>query len=233
VFVRWLLVTAGCCSADRRAGAEAAGRWRPPIARACRSGPGNAARGRQRHRRGARDDARADRRRAAIELGHRRRRASSSTMTAGRNRDRAPSTAAKPPRRSASARSLFLDADGKPHPLRSLAVPGGKSVGVPGNVALLAKGASRAGASCPGRNCSSPAIRLARTRASRFNPILAGQSIAAMQPHDGTDFPEARAHLLDRWPAAARRHNDPQSGAGRYAAKRIAARGPDSLLQGR
>ncbi|OYU14213.1 MAG: gamma-glutamyltransferase [Alphaproteobacteria bacterium PA4] len=55
---------------------------------------------------------------------------------------------------------LFMGADGKPQPRRD-AVPGGKSVGVPGNIAMLAMAHARAG-KLPWAALFQPAIALAR-----------------------------------------------------------------------
>ncbi len=56
----------------------------------------------------------------------------------------------------------FLDKDGKPLQFYD-AVVGGKSVGVPGTLALLYEVAPAARASCRGRSCSSPPSRSRRT----------------------------------------------------------------------
>ncbi|MEY2884717.1 MAG: gamma-glutamyltranspeptidase [Pseudomonadota bacterium] len=55
---------------------------------------------------------------------------------------------------------LFMGADGKPQPRRD-AVPGGKSVGVPGNIAMLAMAHAKAG-KLPWAALFQPAIALAR-----------------------------------------------------------------------
>ncbi len=57
--------------------------------------------------------------------------------------------------------ALFVGGDGKPLP-RSIAVPGGKSVGVPGNIAMLALAHSKQG-KLPWRALFQPAIALARS----------------------------------------------------------------------
>ena len=60
----------------------------------------------------------------------------------------------------AATQDLFMGADGKPQP-RSEAVPGGKSVGVPGNIAMLALAHGKLG-KLPWAAVFAPAIDLAR-----------------------------------------------------------------------
>ncbi|MBC7497765.1 MAG: gamma-glutamyltransferase, partial [Sphingomonadaceae bacterium] len=60
----------------------------------------------------------------------------------------------------AATEALFLDAAGKPLP-RGMAIPGGKSVGVPGNVAMLKLAHAKYGR-LPWATLFGPATRLAR-----------------------------------------------------------------------
>ncbi|WP_419816640.1 gamma-glutamyltransferase [Glacieibacterium sp.] len=66
-------------------------------------------------------------------------------------REKAPASATE---------SLFMGADGKPQPRRE-AIPGGRSVGVPGNVAMLALAHAKYG-KLPWKTLFGPAIALAR-----------------------------------------------------------------------
>ncbi len=83
---------------------------------------------------------------------------------------------------------LFLDAEGKPMPFGK-AVPGGRSVGIPGNVSLMAQAHSRWG-KLKWSQLFVPAIRLAEDGFT-VSPRLA-RSIAPMGPL-WTAFPAARA----------------------------------------
>ena len=69
--------------------------------------------------------------------------------------------------------ALFLDAEGKPLPFWQ-AVPGGKSVGVPGNVALMAK-AHRKWGKLPWAELFTPAIT-----SSLIGTLRAGRQILRM-----------------------------------------------------
>jgi gamma-glutamyltranspeptidase/glutathione hydrolase len=88
---------------------------------------------------------------------------------------------------SASPR-LFLDADGKPMGFLQ-AVPGGRSVGVPGNIALAARASAKWG-KLPWATLFKPAIRLAEN-GYQVTPRLA----AALTQLKGvwSDFPAAQA----------------------------------------
>lgn len=88
---------------------------------------------------------------------------------------------------SASPR-LFLGEDGKPMPFLQ-AVPGGRSVGVPGNIALAARASARWG-KLPWRALFQPAIRLAEN-GYQVTPRLAGalSQVKGFWP----DFPAAQA----------------------------------------
>lgn len=83
--------------------------------------------------------------------------------------------------------ALFLGPDGKPMPF-PMAVPGGKSVGVPGNVALMKKAHKKWGR-LPWAALFPPAIRLAREGFAVSKPLAAAlQSIEPLW----ADFPQAR-----------------------------------------
>jgi gamma-glutamyltranspeptidase/glutathione hydrolase len=88
---------------------------------------------------------------------------------------------------SASPR-LFLGADGKPMPFLQ-AVPGGRSVGIPGNIALAARASAKWG-KLPWRALFQPAIRLAEN-GYQVTPRLAGalSQLKGFWP----DFPAAQA----------------------------------------
>ncbi len=88
--------------------------------------------------------------------------------------------------RSASP-ALFLDADGKPLPFGA-AFPGGKSVGVPGNVALMAKAHKKWG-KLPWAELFAPAIKLARDGFTVSKPLARALANAAPL---WADFPQAR-----------------------------------------
>ena len=84
--------------------------------------------------------------------------------------------------------ALFLGADGKPMPFIQ-AFPGGRSVGVPGNIALMAKAHKQWG-KLGWAKIFAPAIRLA-SQGYQVTPLLA----ARLNQIKGiwTDFPEAQA----------------------------------------
>ena len=89
----------------------------------------------------------------------------------------------------ASATSaLFLDAQGKPLPYPA-AFPGGKSVGIPGNVALMAKSHGRWGR-LPWADLFQPAIRLAEEGYAVNDYMFKRLSAVASL---WKDFPDARA----------------------------------------
>lgn len=93
--------------------------------------------------------------------------------------------------------ALFLGPDGKPRPFMQ-AVPGGKSVGVPGNIALMKKAHSKWGR-LPWAELFNPAIRLAREGFVVTMPLAEGlQRVAPLW----ADFPDARAiYWIDGRPA--------------------------------
>ena len=122
--------------------------------------------------------------------------------------------------------SLFIDPDGKPMPFMA-AFPGGKSVGVPGNVALMAKVHARWG-KLPWADLFQPAIRLAEegyaVNAYMFKRMTA---VAPLWK----DFPEARAiYWVDGAPApVGTTIRNPALGA--YL-RRLAAEGPSAFYRG-
>ncbi|MCE7795162.1 gamma-glutamyltransferase [Sphingobium sufflavum] len=89
---------------------------------------------------------------------------------------------------AAATPDRFLGADGAPLSFPA-AFPGGKSVGVPGNIALMAKAHAKWGR-LPWADLFQPAIRLA-DQGFVVNRVLAGR-LSAMQGL-WRDFPEARA----------------------------------------
>jgi gamma-glutamyltranspeptidase/glutathione hydrolase len=128
----------------------------------------------------------------------------------------------------ASARpDRFLGRDGKPRPFPQ-AYPGGLSVGVPGNVRLMATAHRRWG-KLPWARLFEPAIRLAE------EGFAVGATTAAMlRAHADLwkDFPEARRiYWRDGKPlAAGERVRNP---ALAETLRRIAAEGPDAFYRGR
>lgn len=93
--------------------------------------------------------------------------------------------------------ALFLGADGKPLPF-SQAVPGGKSVGVPGNIALMKQTHDRWG-HLKWAELFAPAIRLAREGFTVSKPLAEALQRAAPL---WADFPDARAiYWIDGRPA--------------------------------
>ncbi len=93
--------------------------------------------------------------------------------------------------------ALFLGANGQPLPLWE-AFPGGKSVGVPGNVALMKK-AHRKWGKLPWADLFTPAIRLARDGFTVSKPLAAALTGAAPL---WADFPQARSiYWIDGRPA--------------------------------
>ncbi|HEX7858147.1 MAG TPA: gamma-glutamyltransferase [Sphingobium sp.] len=83
---------------------------------------------------------------------------------------------------------LFLDAEGQPLAFRA-AFPGGKSVGIPGNIALMAKSHDRWGR-LPWADLFQPAIRLAEEGYAVNDYMF--KRMTAVAPL-WKDFPEARA----------------------------------------
>lgn len=132
-------------------------------------------------------------------------------------REKAPA-AAKPDR--------FLGADGKPRPFMDV-VPGGLSVGVPGNVRLMEMAHGKWG-KLPWAALFQPAIRLAE-EGFEVTPAL-HDWLVRFEPL-WKDFPDARAiYYVDGKPApVGTRLRNPA-----YAAtlRDIAARGPDAFYSG-
>ena len=93
---------------------------------------------------------------------------------------------------AAATPARFLGADGQPLPFRT-AVIGGRSVGVPGNIALAAKAHALHGA-LPWADLFQPAIRLAR---EGFVLSPRGREFLAHQPDTGGHDPQAQALFYD------------------------------------
>lgn len=127
---------------------------------------------------------------------------------------------------AAARADRFLGADGKPVPF-SDAFPGGKSVGVPGNIRLMHEAHKRWG-KLPWARLFDPAIRLAE-QGHEVSPVL-HQWMVRMQD-TWKDFPQTRAlYYVDGKPApAGTRLTNPA-----YAAllHDIAKRGPDAFYTG-
>jgi gamma-glutamyltranspeptidase/glutathione hydrolase len=127
----------------------------------------------------------------------------------------------------AAAGTYFFGADGQPLP-HDQAVPGGKSVGVPGNIRLMALVHAKHGR-LRWAQLFEPAIRLARDgfaitprmqRALASEPELAGMSLwGRAQYYDGNGQPKAVGTILTNPELAA-------------FLERLAARGPDYFYVG-
>nr|WP_315480068.1 gamma-glutamyltransferase [uncultured Rhodoferax sp.] len=121
---------------------------------------------------------------------------------------------------------LFLDDSGQPLKFAE-AVVGGRSVGVPGAVAMLARAHQQHGR-LPWAQLFAPAITLA-TQGFAISPRMA--TLLASEPHLKKD-PVAAAYFYDTtgkpWPAGHVLHN-PELAA---VLQRIANEGPAALLQG-
>ena len=121
---------------------------------------------------------------------------------------------------------LFLDASGRPMPFAD-AVVGGRSVGVPGTVRMLALAHQRHG-KLPWADLFQPAIALA-TQGFRVSPRMA--TLLAADPHLAKD-PVAAAYFFDTdgkpWPAGHLLRN-PELAA---VLQRLAREGPDALMRG-
>ena len=192
-----------------------------------RGGSDDPAPGRKRDRRGARDLARADRGRAA-KLGHRRRRlprlrATRAALSATYDgRETAP----------AAARPDWFFKDGQPMTGRQ-AVPGGKSVGVPGNIRLMALAHRDAWQARRGRALFEPAIR-ARARRFRDHPAPARDARPLRARPRALDAPRRRALFYRRRRRAARRRHarpqparsPPSSSSSRRAARTASTSAP-------
>lgn len=145
----------------------------------------------------------------------------------------------------------FLGADGKPVPF-SQAVPGGKSVGVPGNMRLMTKAHAKWG-QLKWKELFQPAIRLAErgflvtprlaNSSANYTPLWLGQNASAARnaPIAGDDSTGAEA--AKGFPAIARlyaprgkplavgvRVKNPELAR---LLRTIAARGPDAFYRGR
>ncbi|HEX7872871.1 MAG TPA: gamma-glutamyltransferase, partial [Sphingobium sp.] len=127
----------------------------------------------------------------------------------------------------ASATSaLFLDANGQPLPY-SAAFPGGKSVGIPGNIALMAKSHARWGR-LPWADLFQPAIRLAEQGFTVNEYMYKRLTVVAPL---WKDFPDARAlYWVDGAPApVGTTIRNPALAA--YL-RRLAAEGPQAFYTG-
>ena len=127
----------------------------------------------------------------------------------------------------AATQDLFMTADGKPQP-RSEAVPGGKSVGVPGNIAMLALAHGKLG-KLPWAAIFQPAIDLARNGyivSPRMARAIAGSAKTLART------PEAAALFLnaDGTPKGegSRIVNEPLA----QTLEAIAKGGPDAFYKG-
>jgi gamma-glutamyltranspeptidase/glutathione hydrolase len=120
----------------------------------------------------------------------------------------------------------FIGADGQPMPMR-VAVPGGRSVGVPGNIRLAAEVHRRYGR-VAWAQLFAPAIRLAE-EGFEVNRWLA----AALEQSNGywDNFPETRAQFSVDGRIARRgdRIRNPQMAA---MLREVASRGPDAFYTG-
>lgn len=127
---------------------------------------------------------------------------------------------------AAASERRFLSTDGKPMPFRD-AVPGGISVGVPGNVALMAKAHAKWG-KLGWAELFAPAIRLAEegfvVNQRLFDSLSTRTQLWA-------DFPAARAlYFVDGKPApVGTTIRNPALAA---FLKRLAAEGPDAFYKG-
>jgi gamma-glutamyltranspeptidase / glutathione hydrolase len=128
---------------------------------------------------------------------------------------------------SAATPDRFLGSDGKPLPFLQ-AFQGGKSVGVPGNIRLMAQAHTKWG-KLPWKTLFAPAIRLAG-KGFVVNETLAGRLI--MLEKLWVNFPEAqKLYWVNGKPApAGTLIKNPDLAA---ALKEIARRGPDSFYQGK
>jgi gamma-glutamyltranspeptidase / glutathione hydrolase len=143
--------------------------------------------------------------------------ASTGTMSTIDGRETAP-RAARP--------SRFLGADGRPRGMREV-VPGGISVGVPGNIRLMAEAHRRWGR-LPWARLFEPTIRLAE-QGFRVNGFLAATLAATTDRW--ADFPATRAlYYVDGRPAReGEMLRNPEFAR---MLREIAARGPDAFYRG-
>jgi gamma-glutamyltranspeptidase/glutathione hydrolase len=121
---------------------------------------------------------------------------------------------------------MFLGPDGKAKPFVD-AFPGGRSVGVPGNIALMAKAHERWGR-LPWADLFAPAIRLAEGGFT-VNAVLHKRLVAMAALW--SSFPEARA-LYWREGAPAEVGDVIRNPALAALLRRIAAEGPDAFYKG-
>jgi len=122
--------------------------------------------------------------------------------------------------------ALFLGPDGKPLPFKD-AVVGGRSVGVPGTVSMLAL-AHRQHGRLPWAQLFAPAIRLATNGfaiSPRMAALLAGEQALKNDPVAAAYFYDPKGQP---WPAGHVLHN-PELAA---VLQRIATEGPDALVRG-
>jgi gamma-glutamyltranspeptidase/glutathione hydrolase len=127
---------------------------------------------------------------------------------------------------AAATPDRFLGPDGKPMSFMQ-AVPGGKSVGVPGNIRLMASAHKRWG-TLPWAALFAPAIRLAE---EGFEVSTYTEQAAGFVAKLWGDYPEIAAlYTIDGKPkpAGTKMHN-PALGA---LLRRIAAEGPDAFYSG-
>jgi len=121
---------------------------------------------------------------------------------------------------------LFLGADGKPMPMKQ-AIVGGRAVGVPGALRMLAM-AHAAHGKLPWAFLFAPAIRLARdgfTVSPRLAALLAGETALQKDPVAAGYFYDTQGRP---WPAGHLLRN-PELAA---VLQRIASEGPDALMAG-
>ena len=121
---------------------------------------------------------------------------------------------------------LFLDATGKPMPMKQ-AVVGGRAVGVPGALPMLAM-AHAAHGKLPWAFLFAPAIRLARDGfavSPRMAALLASETALQKDPAAAAYFYDAQGRP---WPAGHVLRN-PELAA---VLQRIATEGPDALMTG-
>ncbi len=122
---------------------------------------------------------------------------------------------------------LFLDEGGVPLSFGQ-AVPGGKSVGVPGNVALMKMAHDKWG-TLPWEELFAPAIRLARDGFTVSPPL--GKALERLAPLWAESFPEARAiYWIDGRPA--REGETIRNPALADFLEKLSREGPDAFYRG-
>jgi gamma-glutamyltranspeptidase / glutathione hydrolase len=127
---------------------------------------------------------------------------------------------------AATTAERFLSADGKPLPFMA-AFPGGRSVGIPGNIALMGKAHARWG-TLPWAQLFEPAIRLAE-QGYTVNTILATR--LKLVEKLWADFPGARA-IYWKDGAPAKEGDLIRNPDLAVFLKRLAAQGPDAFYKG-